>query len=124
LPRIPSTTRHLRISEIRASEKLNRSFPLTMNWSLIGWRPAIDQAVPGNGWVEKTGRRRGLASSLPDSGGSSTQLGAAIAALNVGALLGWDWFHVARRIARIEKEFLYLPMGMISRNVSPLTGQT
>src|SRR6202048_2800582 len=22
-----------------------------------------------------------------------------------------DWFHVARRIARIEKEFLYLPYG-------------
>ena len=27
-------------------------------------------------------------------------------------------------IARIEKEFLYLPMGMISRNASRLTGQT
>jgi hypothetical protein len=33
-----------------------------------------------------------------------------------------DWFHVARRIARIEKEFLYLPTGMISRNASRLTG--
>jgi hypothetical protein len=35
-----------------------------------------------------------------------------------------DWFHVARRIARIEKEFLYLPYEDVSRNASRLTGQT
>src|SRR5271163_4811216 len=31
-----------------------------------------------------------------------------------------DWFHVVRRIGRIEKEFLYLPYGAISRNASRL----
>jgi hypothetical protein len=36
-----------------------------------------------------------------------------------------DWFHVARRIARIEKEFLYLPYGDdFQENASRLTGQT
>jgi hypothetical protein len=35
-----------------------------------------------------------------------------------------DWFHVARRIARIEKKYRYLPYGDDFQNASRLTGQT
>jgi hypothetical protein len=35
-----------------------------------------------------------------------------------------DWFHVARRIARIEKEFLYLPYGDDFQERLRLTVQT